>query len=333
VNLAHRAGALLLRHGFLFVLAGVFAFFSLSTSSFLGPANLFDLLHAMAPLVVISAAMSLVVMLGKLDISVGSIAFLSCSVGALLMRSPGIHPLLALLITLAVGGLLGAVNGVIIVGLRVNPLITTLGTMIAFRGLALQLTNSVLVQLPNDVRELGSLSVGLVSVDSILAILILLAADVVHRRTVFGRQLTAIGNDEAMAAKVGIPVRRQVFLAFVAVGVLSAVGGVITTLQVGGVTAFLGRGLEFNAVAVVVVGGISLFGGRGSLLSGVLLGALTFEMIHNGLNHLGTNPYFYRLVGGAVIFVAMYADALKSRVRRVQAEAAPGGKTGAIRPA
>lgn len=310
-----RTKELLLRHGFLIVLAGVFTFFSLTTRSFLQPANLFDLLHAMAPLVVISSGMAMVVLMGKLDISVGSIAFLSCAVGALLLQHPSVHPVAALAATLATGALLGAINGFIVVVLRVNPLITTLGTMIAYRGLALQLTNSVLVQLPDPVRTLGSESIGLVSVDSLFAILVLLLVHVVHRRTVFGRQLTAIGNDEATAARVGLPVRRLVFSTFVATGVLSAVGGAMTTLQVGGVTAFLGKGLEFSAVAVVVVGGISLFGGRGSVLAGVLLGALTFEMIHNGLNHLGANPYFYRLVGGAVIFVAMYADALKAGSR------------------
>jgi ribose/xylose/arabinose/galactoside ABC-type transport system permease subunit len=85
----------------------------------------------------------------------------------------------------------------------------------------------------------------------------------------------------------------------------------MSTLQIGSVTAYMGIGLEFNAVAVVVVGGVSLFGGRGSILRAVVLGALAFETIRNGLNHLAANPYAYRLVGGAVIFIAMYADALK----------------------
>jgi ribose/xylose/arabinose/galactoside ABC-type transport system permease subunit len=95
------------------------------------------------------------------------------------------------------------------------------------------------------------------------------------------------------------------------------------TLQVGSVTAYMGIGLEFNAVAVVVVGGISLFGGRGSVVRGVVLGTLIFEMIRNGLNHFGANPYAYRLVSGTVIFVAMYADALKLNAEKHASMAEP----------
>jgi ribose/xylose/arabinose/galactoside ABC-type transport system permease subunit len=113
-----------------------------------------------------------------------------------------------------------------------------------------------------------------------------------------------------------MPVDRLVFVAFVLSGVLAAVGGVLDTLQIGAISAYLGKGMEFNAVAVIVVGGVSLFGGRGNILSSVVLGALVFELIRNGLNHLGANPYAYRLVSGVVIFAAMYADALKSRAPR-----------------
>jgi ribose transport system permease protein len=305
------ASAVLARYGFPIVLAGVFVFFSVMTGSFLTLANLDDMAHDMAPLIVISAAEAFVVMSGKLDISVGSIAFLSASLASLAMRAYGLDPIAALVIALAAGGLLGAVNGAIVVALRVNALIATLGTMIMFRGVALELTDAGLVPLPEKVRLLGNLSVGPLFVDIAVAAVVLLALDVVHRRTRFGRQIMAIGNSEGVASDLGIPVRSVIFRNFVLCGALAALGGVLTTLQVGAVTAYLGSGLEFNAVAVVVVGGISLFGGRGNLLYSVTLGALTFETIRTGLNYYGANPYSYRLVGGAVIFIAMYADALK----------------------
>lgn len=310
-----RLGAALLRHGFLAVLVVVFAFFSVYTETFLTSGNLIDMLHAMSPLLVISAGLALVVMTGKLDISVGSVAFVSASSGTLLMTQLGWSPVPALLAALLIGAALGALNGFIVVVLRVNPLITTLGTMIAFRGIGLQLTNAQVARLPEGVRLLGNWSVGPVFGDTLIALAIVLAVHLAHRRTVFGRQLTAIGNGEDVARRIGIPVDRLVFVAFVVSGVLAAVGGVLDTLQIGAISAYLGKGLEFNAVAVVVVGGISLFGGRGSILSGVVLGTLVFEMIQNGLNHVGANPYAYRLVSGAVIFAAMYADALKSGVR------------------
>src|SRR4029079_10023532 len=141
---------------------------------------------------------------------------------------------------------------------------------------------------------------------------IVLAVHLLQRWTNMGRQLTAIGNDEEVARRIGIPVDRRVFFSFVLSGLLAATAGVIYTMQVAVNTSKIGEGMEFTAVAVVVVGGISLFGGRGILLTAVILGALTFQMISSGLQHTGANPYSYRLVEGVVIFVAMYVDALKT---------------------
>ncbi len=315
MSVAGRIGGLLLQHGFVAVLVVVFIVFAVFTDTFFTFGNIVDMLHAMSPLMVISAGLALVVMAGKLDISVGSVAYVAASCGTLLMLRLGWPPVPALLAALSVGAALGAINGLIVVVLRVNPLITTLGTMIAYRGVGLQLTNAEVARLPEGVRVLGNWSVGPVFGDTLIALAIVIAVHLLHRRTVFGRQLTAIGNGEDVARRIGMPVDWLVFAAFVFSGVLAAVGGVLDTLQIGAISAYLGKGLEFNAVAVIVVGGISLFGGRGAILSGVVLGALVFEMIRNGLNHVGANPYAYRLVSGAVIFAAMYADALKSGVR------------------
>lgn len=306
----------LLQHGFVLVLLAMAGFFTLTTDSFARFDNVMGLLHAMAPITIIACGMGLVVIGGKLDISVGSIAFLSMSAGSLLITSQGWHPLPAFLLVLLVGASLGAVNGFIVVKLEVNPLIVTLGTMIAFRGLALQLTNSQVIVLPDELRHFGNLTLGPVFIDVLIAATVLVLIHLLHTRTRFGRHVTAIGNSEVAARRIGLPVDRTVFVSFVLSGVLAAIGGFLAACQVGAVTTFLGQGLEFTAVAVVVVGGISLFGGIGSILTGVALGALTFEMIRNGLNHLGANPYSYRLVGGVVIFVAMYADALKRGLKR-----------------
>jgi ribose/xylose/arabinose/galactoside ABC-type transport system permease subunit len=133
-----------------------------------------------------------------------------------------------------------------------------------------------------------------------------------HRRTTFGRQLTAIGNNEDVARRVGIPVDRRTFATLLISGAFAAIAGVIYTLQVGVNTAKIGDGMEFTAVAAVVVGGVSLFGGRGNILTSVILGSLIFQIIRSGLQQVGANPYSYRLVEGVVIFIAMYADALKT---------------------
>lgn len=300
----------LLTFGFPIVLALLVVGFSIASPTFIAPANVIGLLHAMVPIVVIASGLALVVMMGKLDISVGSIAFVGMAVAAVMMEG-GTPPLIACLVALLVGAGLGAFNGFVVCVLKVNPLIATLGAMIGFRGLGLQITDSQVIVLPDAMRGFGNLTIGPLFVDILFGAALLVAVHLLHRQTPFGRNVTAIGNDEATARRLGLPVTRTVFLAFVLSGVLAAAGGVFAAAQVGSVTTFLGRGLEFTAVAVVVVGGISLFGGRGSIFWGVLLGAFTFEVIRSGLNHLGVDPYFYQLIGGAVIFVAMYAAALR----------------------
>jgi ribose/xylose/arabinose/galactoside ABC-type transport system permease subunit len=303
---------LLIERGFMVVFTAIFIFFSVVTPHFFQVSNILNIAHTMAPLAITAAGLALVVLSGRLDISVGSTAFLSCAAGAVLMKQFDTAPVLAATLTVCFGAFLGAINGVIVVGLKVNSLIATLGTMIIYRGLALALTDALLVELPEQIRVLGNATLGSIPVDIFVMLIVVASAHLLHRRTAFGRQLTAMGNDMTVARKVGLPVDRNGFLSFVLAGTFAAVGGILTTIQNGAVSPWLGSGLEFTALAVVVVGGISLLGGRGAILVGVISGAFIFEMIRNGLTNLGADPYSYRLVGGAVIFAAMYADALKS---------------------
>jgi ribose/xylose/arabinose/galactoside ABC-type transport system permease subunit len=297
--------------GTVIVLLVTYAFFSITAPSFFGLQNLLDILHVVSPMIVVAAGMALVVMSGKLDISVGSTAYVASALFALFMRDGTLPLFAAIAASVAAGLLLGLVNALIVVELRVNSLIATLGTMIAFRGLGLSFTDGGLIALPDAVKPLGNIAFGPIYLDTIIALVILVLVHLFHRRTSFGRQITAIGNNVEVARRTGIPVDRQTFITLVLSGTLAAVAGIIYTLQVGVNTAKIGDGMEFTAVAAVVVGGISLFGGRGNILWSVILGSLIFQIIRSGLQQVGANPYSYRLVEGVVIFIAMYADALK----------------------
>ena len=298
-------------YGFLIVLGATYVFFSVAAPSFFGIGNLVDILHVVAPMIVVAGGMALVVMSGKLDISVGSTAYVASSIFALLMREGSVPFPVGVAAAMGAGLVLGAINGLIVVGLRVNSLIATLGTMIAFRGFGLMLTDGGLIEMPNAIKPLGNTLLGPLYLDTAIALIILVVIHLVHRRTTFGRQLTAIGNNEDVARRIGIPIAQRTFATLVLSGALAALGGVMYTLQVAVNTAKIGEGMEFTAVAAVVVGGISLFGGRGNILWAVILGSLMFQIIRSGLQHIGANPYSYRLVEGVVIFIAMYADALK----------------------
>jgi ribose/xylose/arabinose/galactoside ABC-type transport system permease subunit len=326
-TLLQRVSDILWSNGFLLVIALMIVFFSVVAPHFLTVPNVMAMLHTMAPVVVAACGMALLVIAGKIDISIGSIALFTSSVGVFLLVRSGLSPFAAFGISILGGMFLGAVNGFIVTVLKINPLITTLGTMIGFRGLALQITHSNTIPLPDSVRLLGNLAIGPVFIDVIVAAAAVLTVHVLHQHTPFGRQLTAIGNGEEVARRLGIRTGPIIFAGFVLSGFLAAIGGIISVLQVGLLSTSVGRGMEFSAVAVVIVGGISLFGGRGALFPAIVVGAFVFELIANGLTHVGANPYAYRLISGALIFVAMYADALKTRARKVRTTTAASSTT------
>lgn len=309
-----QARSFIIRYGFNLVLVALIVFYGLAAPRFLSVTNLISVLHAAAPMMVIAAGLALVVISGKLDISVGSVAFLTTSMGTLLMVRNNIDPITTLVILLVVGVLIGVLNGFIVVVLRISPLIATLGTMIVLRGVGLELTRSTTISLPDEVRRLGNASIGPVFIDILIALAIMLVIHLVHTRTPFGRWLVAIGNDSDTAARLGVRVNAVTFLSFIVSSVLATIGGVMTLVQVGSASPSIGSGLEFTAVSVIVIGGISLFGGEGSILPGALRGVLILEIIRNGLNYLGADPYAYRFVNGAIIFIAMYADSLRARL-------------------
>lgn len=313
-SLLSQVRTLAIRHGFTLVLVVLVLFYSITAPRFLTFTNIVSLLHAAAPMMVIASGLALVVFTGKLDISVGSVAFLTTSIGTLLMVRNGVDPITTLVILLVLGVLFGMINGFIVVVLKISPLIATLGMMIILRGIGLELTKSTTISLPEDVRRLGNLSIGPIFVDIIVALVLMLLVHLMVTRTPLGRWLIAIGNDQDTAARLGIRVNFVTFMSFVLSSLLATIGGVLTLLQVGASSSSIGSGLEFTAVSVVVIGGISLFGGEGSILPGALRGVLILEIIRNGLNQVGADPYAYRFVNGAIIFVAMYADSLRSRL-------------------
>jgi len=320
----------LLKNGFYIVIALLVTYYSLAAPHFLTFRNFNGLFHAAAPLLVIAGGMALVVLTGKLDISLGSIAYLSCCMGVMMYQWYNASPIVCFFVIIATGAICGAINGFIVVVLRVNPLITTLGTLMAFRGVGLVISQSYEVGLPDQIRELGNAYFGPVFLDVVIGIVVLLALFLVQSRTVFGRHIMALGNNVENSARLGIQVNKITFFTFVSAGLIASLGGILSLVQNGRFTFFLGQGYEFTAVAAVVLGGISLFGGEGKIFPGVLVGVFTLELIRNGLNHVGANPYLYGFVNGGIIFLAMSIDALKTRsrgrIRVIEDEAELGKK-------
>ncbi len=312
-NLTGQLSNIAFSHGFYIVLIFVLIYFSVSTPYFLSSSNFKNLLHQSAPMMILASGFAMVVMSGKLDISIGSIAYLATGVGTNLLMKHDYPPAVALAVVLALGTLFGLFNGIIIVFLKVNPLITTMGTMFIYRGLGLLLTKSLTTSVENDLRRLGNSSIGPLYADFVLALIFLVIMQVILRYTSYGRDLTAIGNGEEVAKRLGVKVNRVNLITFALSGLFASMGGVLIVLQVGSHNSHIGLGLEFTGMAMTILGGVSLFGGEGSLVPGFMIGALTLNLIENGLNHLGASPYAYPFVRGGIIFVAMFADSMKHK--------------------
>jgi ribose/xylose/arabinose/galactoside ABC-type transport system permease subunit len=229
----------------------------------------------------------------------------------------GYSPVVALAVVLALGTLFGLINGLIIVLLKINPLITTMGTMFIYRGLGLLFTESLVTSVKGDVRKFANTSIGPCYYDFIFALLFLLLMQVILRYTSYGRNLTAIGNGEEVAKRLGVNVNRVNILTYALSGLFASIGGTMIVLQVGSHNAHIGLGLEFTGMAMTILGGVSLFGGEGSLVPGFLVGALALVVIENGLNHMGAEPNVYPFVRGGIIFAAMFADSLKHKANVV----------------
>lgn len=313
-NLAQILGS----YGFFIVLAIVVVFFSVSTDHFLTVRNLANILHSSAPMMILAAGFAMIVMTGKLDISIGSTAYLATGIGSILMMRQDVPPVAAILIIAGIGVLCGAINGLVIVYFRVNPLIATMGTMFIYRGLGLLLTKSMSISIHNELRQLGNSRIGPLYSDFLLALAFLIVMQIVLRYTPYGRNLLAIGNDADVARRLGVNVTRVDFTAFVLSGLFASIGGILILFQLGAHNSYIGNGLEFTGMAVTILGGVSLFGGEGSLVPGFMIGVWALSIIESGLNHLGASPYAYPFVRGGIIFLAMYADSMKHKVSTVQ---------------
>jgi ribose/xylose/arabinose/galactoside ABC-type transport system permease subunit len=297
--------------GLLLVVNGVLS------RSFFTPFNVSLLLLSASSLLLLAAGLTLVILTGRIDISVGSIMLLSGGL-CVVLGEHGVPTSEAIAAALCSGVVVGALNGVLIAYVGLSALLTTLGMMLAVRGLGLRIIGGQQHYLPEGAEALRQVQVLGIPLYVIIAFLLVALLQWVLVSTFLGRRLVAIGCSDISANKLGIPVRRYVFGAYSAAGLLAAMAGIVSIMNLGGVQAYLGKGQEFVAIAAIVIGGVSLFGGVGNLVPGVLVGVFLLVVVENGLNLAGVSPFAFPFVTGAVILLAMYSYTLSSG-RRSQA--------------
>ncbi|MBZ5611212.1 MAG: ABC transporter permease [Acidobacteriia bacterium] len=294
-----------------FTLVALFVILCIVSPNFLTVTNLSSVVRQTAVINIMALGMTVVIISGGIDLSVGSILALAGLLGAMTMEKYGIAWGLAA--GVAIGTLSGLGNGLMITSLRVNPFIVTLGTMGIYRGLALIISKGLPVhEIPASYSYLAEGS--LLGVPFVLWILLVAAAamHVTLEHTRLGRYAFSIGSNPDAAYYAGVPVRFHTTAVYAIAGLLTGLAGMIeaSRLMTGQPTA--GQGYELTAIAAVVIGGGSLRGGEGSVL-GTLVGAFIMGLLANGSDLVGTNPYWQQVIIGAVIILAVTFDELRKR--------------------
>jgi ribose/xylose/arabinose/galactoside ABC-type transport system permease subunit len=285
---------------------------SLASPRFLTPGNLINVVRQTSVNGIIAVGMTLVILSGGIDLSVGSILALTGVVAASLVTS-GQAPPLAMFSALALGFALGALNGMAVAYLRIPPFIATLGMMTIARGLALSYTQGrPITGFPDAFRWLGAGWVGPLPVPVLVMALVFGFGGILLQFTVWGEHLLAIGNNPTAARAAGIPVARRLVLTYALSGGLAALAGLILIGRLDSAPPTLGIGYEFDAIAAVVIGGTSLAGGEG-WLGGTLIGALLIGMLNNGINLLNIPSFYEQVFKGGVIAIALLLHRLLRR--------------------
>ncbi|GGY18356.1 ABC transporter permease [Paludibacterium paludis] len=276
---------------------------------FLTMGNLLNVMRQVSINALIAFGMTLVILLGGIDLSVGSMLALS-SVGIASLIRAGLDPMLATLLGVLAGALMGLFNGLVISKGKVAPFIATLASMTILRGLSLVVSNgSPITGFDSPAFSMlgGGYVGGFVPVPVVWMLLMFALFWFVLKKTVFGRHVYATGGNEESARLSGVRVDRIKLWVYTVSGAMSAMAGVILTSRLNSAQPTAGTGYELDAIAAVVLGGTSLTGGRGWIF-GTLVGALLIGVLNNGLNLLGVSSFYQQVIKGVVILLAVLID-------------------------
>lgn len=283
----------------------VFIAMAVINDNFLTGSNLTNLARQTSIIAIIAVGMSLAILTGGIDLSVGPVMALSGTVMAGLMVA-GVPPSLAILLGLLVGAAFGAFNGAFIAFAGMPPIIVTLATMGIARGLALIYTGGYpIAGLPAEFAFFGRGSLAGIETPILIMITVYALGFVLLHHTATGRYLYAIGGNEEATRLSGIRVSRYKLLVYTLSGTTAAIAGLILTSRLMSGQPNAGVGFELDAIAAVVLGGAAITGGRGMIL-GTLVGALLLGVLNNGLNLMGVSPYLQNVIKGLIILLAIY---------------------------
>ncbi|MCX7667954.1 MAG: ABC transporter permease [Atribacterota bacterium] len=303
--------------GILLAFLVVCVIFGMLNPVFFNPLNILNVIRQVSIIGVIAVGMTFVILLGGIDLSVGSVVAFAGIIAAGFQAKWGGSLFLSVVIPLLIGGGIGFMNGFVSTKGQLHPFIVTLGSMSIFRGATLLVAQGKPISgMSPAFRFIGAGMVGPIPFPVILFLGCVIVAGMILKRTVFGRYIYAIGGNEEAALLSGIMVERYKISAFTILGFLSGLSALILTSRLNSGELVAGQGYELDVIASVIIGGTSLMGGEGGVY-GTLIGALLIGVVSNGLNLLGVQPYWQMIVKGLIVILAVLLDKLKRRFRTV----------------
>lgn len=300
--------------GTILALIILMVFVSILNPTFLQANNLMNLMRQLIINGFIALGMTFVILTGGIDLSVGSTLALTSAIFAGFLQN-GMNTVLAILIAVGLGLILGLLNGLLITKGKLAPFIVTLATMTIFRGLTLVYTDGRPIAGPKDNFAFQFLGKGQffgIPFQVILFILAFLCLWIILNKTALGRKIYAVGGNEKASFISGINIDKVKIWVYVISSLMAVLSGLVLTSRLNSAQPTAGAAYEMDAIAAVVLGGTSMTGGSGSL-TGTLIGILILGVLNNGLNLLGVSSFYQQIVKGIVILIAVLIDRKRNK--------------------
>lgn len=299
--------------GTILVFVVIFIFFSLKSPMFLTFDNLINIIRQVSILIIIGMGMTILLIAGQVDLSVGAIVGLTGVISAMLVVNFNLPVYLSFIICILIGGFAGIINGLIVTKLNIPSLLATLGMMTAIRGVAFVVSKGATIfNPPASFLWLGGGKIGPIPIPIIVMVIVFFLMYFIQERTTFATHYYAVGGNSVAAHLSGINVHNNIIILFMISGLLSGLGGVISASRIGVGTGNLGTGLEFDVVTAVVVGGTSILGGIGNLQR-TILGALIIGVVTNGMIIINLNSFYQMIAKGLILIIAVGAETVRHK--------------------
>lgn len=282
------------------------------SDSFATSTNIFNVLRQISVNVFLACGMTMVILIGGIDLSVGSVIAISGCLCAGLITNNGIPSGLAIILAIIIGTLVGAVNGLIIANTKIPPFIVTLAMMNIGRGFARIYTNATTILVNDELFIwIGSGKIfEEIPVQLLFMVVVVIITGLILNKTKFGRNIYAVGDNQQAAVYSGINSKKVIFLVFTLSGLFAACAGILSAARTFSGQFNVGDGAEMDAISAVVLGGTSMTGGVGRI-SGTLIGCLVIGILNNGMNLMGIDSSWQYVVKGIVVLLAVYIDYIK----------------------